>query len=989
MGGYTGNLVKSIQTYAAGPPRRKPAGTRIDPVSDRDYSAQGPGSRGGRPRRAKTPVFSPKEQAVLQNLQEFSKEELQQLNQQLAEARAAKLDALARANSDRAALSMELQQVLQDLTDTRVTAKQQQSAANNDRAFVARVLHKHRELVERYKLQKIQLGATSQDEMAKLERSVEELKFQLAQAKSLTKTLDELEQCNADTEKLSKLLHFHRIDLAIVKTGNRAALARAKAHKDALFKALVELESQLITAKADREDLLKKQATLQDQQAQLKADVESTESSVLKRELTWIKQQMDQTRKAQAEMAPGAGQPEPQQSAQVETVEVLRSQINGIDNDLLEMKHKALREEGDLSWDGEAPGLQMRARTAGTDGQDGRRYRNVEAEERLETKMRQLQQQVAAVEDMTRRTTHDKSTAEEVANENERLRRDKQLLEEQLCSIEAELDARDRGQKSTADMTEKELLEAELNEVEAMLATAGGGDGAAMSVEQGSPTAAGAPSHNLVSQVAASRVELAAALNAANAAKAEMAKQVASLQAQLVEERTKAATAPRASEDEVMEALTAREVAEAEKALMSEDLAVTQALTAKLTKELDSLRGQVVTVREEALTAADTERSHLQEENEMLEAQLAQQREEKERLLTQLQRLKQEVVHGVGAAAAPKAVPLPTDLPPPETEVRARVASRTKAAGGGEPRVEDRDTVELAQLWGMDFTWLGRFRWIPEKALLSALPVGWKELCDDQGRPYYYHVSGGKSTYAHPNDSFYKDLFNKIRSELESEQLREAEVMQKHAEASTTLEVLAAERERLTQQQEQLRRREEEVLRATQEAEQERLARAEKLEQERKKVREEEFLRLAGRVAHGLAVTQQQLSGQAVAVSAQQLDLRRQEQDQANYKAMLEYAAYLGMDPVADEHLLWIAEMALNAPCPDGWEELLDENGDSFFHNAQKDISTYEHPLDGAFRAYYRRTKGLPDEPEDPAGGPVAGTPGSGRPPLGPSATAR
>ena len=36
---------------------------------------------------------------------------------------------------------------------------------------------------------------------------------------------------------------------------------------------------------------------------------------------------------------------------------------------------------------------------------------------------------------------------------------------------------------------------------------------------------------------------------------------------------------------------------------------------------------------------------------------------------------------------------------------------------------------------------------------------------------------------------------------------------------------------------------------------------------------------------------------------------------------VLEYAVYLGMDPEVDGELLWIAEQALRAPVPVGWEE--------------------------------------------------------------------
>ena len=38
---------------------------------------------------------------------------------------------------------------------------------------------------------------------------------------------------------------------------------------------------------------------------------------------------------------------------------------------------------------------------------------------------------------------------------------------------------------------------------------------------------------------------------------------------------------------------------------------------------------------------------------------------------------------------------------------------------------------------------------------------------------------------------------------------------------------------------------------------------------------------------------------------------------------VMEYAVYLGMDPIADKDLFYIAEWAINAPLPEGWTEHL------------------------------------------------------------------
>eukprot|EP00803_Ostreobium_quekettii_P002236 evm.model.scf_178.2 EVM.evm.TU.scf_178.2 scf_178:35138-37904(-) len=70
-----------------------------------------------------------------------------------------------------------------------------------------------------------------------------------------------------------------------------------------------------------------------------------------------------------------------------------------------------------------------------------------------------------------------------------------------------------------------------------------------------------------------------------------------------------------------------------------------------------------------------------------------------------------------------------------------------------------------------------------------------------------------------------------------------------------------------------------------------------------------------------------------------------------------EYAEYLGMDPVEDEGLLYIAEWALTAPLPEGWTVHLDSEGNEFFHNVVTHVSMYEHPMDEQYREYYLQVK--------------------------------
>mmetsp|Transcript_26989 Transcript_26989/g.66543 ORF Transcript_26989/g.66543 Transcript_26989/m.66543 type:complete len:1539 (+) Transcript_26989:64-4680(+) len=74
-------------------------------------------------------------------------------------------------------------------------------------------------------------------------------------------------------------------------------------------------------------------------------------------------------------------------------------------------------------------------------------------------------------------------------------------------------------------------------------------------------------------------------------------------------------------------------------------------------------------------------------------------------------------------------------------------------------------------------------------------------------------------------------------------------------------------------------------------------------------------------------------------------------------KDVLEYAAYLGMDPTIDKDLLWIAEEALKAPDPPGWEECLDQRGLLYFVNETTGQTSRHHPMAEYYQALYFKMK--------------------------------
>jgi hypothetical protein len=69
---------------------------------------------------------------------------------------------------------------------------------------------------------------------------------------------------------------------------------------------------------------------------------------------------------------------------------------------------------------------------------------------------------------------------------------------------------------------------------------------------------------------------------------------------------------------------------------------------------------------------------------------------------------------------------------------------------------------------------------------------------------------------------------------------------------------------------------------------------------------------------------------------------------------LIAYARYLGIDPVADHDLLWVAVEALEAPLPSDWTEHFDSNDRVFYYNATMRVSSWTHPLEHIYRETYK-----------------------------------
>merc|ERR1719197_80274 len=70
---------------------------------------------------------------------------------------------------------------------------------------------------------------------------------------------------------------------------------------------------------------------------------------------------------------------------------------------------------------------------------------------------------------------------------------------------------------------------------------------------------------------------------------------------------------------------------------------------------------------------------------------------------------------------------------------------------------------------------------------------------------------------------------------------------------------------------------------------------------------------------------------------------------------LIAYARYLGIDPIVDGDLMWIADEALNAPLPSEWTEHHDSADRVFYYYVQTHASSWTHPLEQLHRDTYKQ----------------------------------
>ena len=95
--------------------------------------------------------------------------------------------------------------------------------------------------------------------------------------------------------------------------------------------------------------------------------------------------------------------------------------------------------------------------------------------------------------------------------------------------------------------------------------------------------------------------------------------------------------------------------------------------------------------------------------------------------------------------------------------------------------------------------------------------------------------------------------------------------------------------------------------------------------------------------------------------SSQQESTVLEEEFDENYepdtKEIDEYAAWLGMDPVLDKELMWIAKEGLKAPLPPNWKPCKTPEGELYYFNFATGDSEWDHPCDEHYKSLYKTEK--------------------------------
>ena len=87
-----------------------------------------------------------------------------------------------------------------------------------------------------------------------------------------------------------------------------------------------------------------------------------------------------------------------------------------------------------------------------------------------------------------------------------------------------------------------------------------------------------------------------------------------------------------------------------------------------------------------------------------------------------------------------------------------------------------------------------------------------------------------------------------------------------------------------------------------------------------------------------------------------------------SHEEIVQYAEYLGMDPIADKDLLYIAKEGLKAPLPAPWKPCQQESDDQiYYYNFETRELQQEHPCDDFYKKNFLQEKALKQRKQEEA----------------------
>eukprot|EP00960_Hanusia_phi_P024401 718567-Hanusia_phi.AAC.1 len=372
--------------------------------------------RTGRPSsrilRASTPKFNEKERSLIEHLDQQTYEELENLNSRLQEAKSRHLLEIKKASEEKIEMERELEKTLMQLSNAKQKGQDIMQSLKNDRRFLSTVMLKYKTLISKFEAQKMMADLTDTEEISSLRQTLADLRAQMSQAQNLAKILKNLEQTKVEASELANLLYFHKVDLALVQAGTRKAIAKAQLHKNSLFQALIELEKRMLSAKRDREKRLSDLVESRKLTKQLSIDLEAEEEEIIKKEISWLKEQLEDKegsyasspgtstaniRSESGEVLPSSSGAENGSSHYKSQMKVLRLQIEGLEKEITAIGGDELSSKAQLS-SAAGPGkLRPRPKTAHMKGGD-RGQSNEERVARLQDHLLRIKTQIKKTE---------------------------------------------------------------------------------------------------------------------------------------------------------------------------------------------------------------------------------------------------------------------------------------------------------------------------------------------------------------------------------------------------------------------------------------------------------------------------------------------------------------------------------------------------------------------------------------------------------------